>query len=147
MLFGASQECEPSASLSDRECRFARLADLDRHTLESWLSAKTEGECRHEHGTATNAAVAFANWCAEPTVRRLLSNPFEGIMKLNEKADPRHKRRAMTEDELSRLLAVALRRPLDEAGMIRRGKQKGQSAAKLRPETISRLEALGLERA
>ena len=25
------------------ECRFARLADLDRHTLESWLSAKTEG--------------------------------------------------------------------------------------------------------
>ena len=130
------------------ECRFARLADLDRHTLESWLSAKTEGgmsaRTRNSYHTT---AVAFANWCAEPTVRRLLSNPFEGIMKLNEKADPRHKRRAMTEDELSRLLAVALRRPLDEAGMIRRGKQKGQSAAKLRPETISRLEALGLERA
>ena len=129
------------------ECRFARLADLDRHTLESWLVAKTEAEMSaRTRNSYLTAAVAFANWCSAPTVRRLLSNPFDCIPKLNEKADPRHKRRAMNEDELSRLLAVALRRPLDEASMIRRGKQKGQSSANLRPETISRLEVLGLER-
>ena len=66
---------------------------------------------------------------------------------MNEKADPRHKRRAMTESELTRLLDVARRRPMMEAATVRKGKRKGERYAKLREETIARLEHIGRERA
>ena len=48
------------------------------------------------------AAVAFCNWCIE--TGRLLSNPFAKVAKADEDADPRRQRRALTEDELMRLL-------------------------------------------
>ena len=139
-------------------CRFARLADLDRHTLETWLARQT-GLRRNESGDLepgmaartrncyATAAIAFANWCAEPTVRRLLGNPFDGIVKLNENTDQRRKRRAMTEDELTRLLDVARRRPVLEAATVRKCKRKGERYANLRKETVERLERLGRERA
>jgi integrase len=140
------------------ECRYVRLADLDRHTLETWLNRQTEprrneagglepGMSARTRNSYATAAIAFANWCAEPTVRRLLGNPFDGIGKLNEKADPRHKRRAMTEEELTKLLDVARRRPLLEAATVRKGKRKGERYANLRKETVARLERLGRERA
>jgi integrase len=76
-----------------------------------------------------------------------MSNPVKGVPKANEAADPRRRRRAMTEDELSRLLEVARRRPLLDALTVRRGKRKGEAVAELRPETHARLEAAGRERA
>jgi integrase len=140
------------------ECRFARLADLDRHTLETWLARQIEprrseagdlepGMAARTRNCYATAAIAFANWCAEPTVRRLLGNPFDGITKLNENVDLRRKRRAMTEDELTRLLDVARRRPVLEAATVRRGERKGERYANLRKETVERLERLGRERA
>ena len=45
----------------------------------------------------------------------MISNPFRGVPKADEKADPRRRRRSMTETELTRLLEVARRRPLAEA--------------------------------
>ena len=70
------------------ECRFSRLVDLDRHTLETWLARQTEprrneagriepGMSARTRNSDATAATAFANWCAEPTVRRLLANPFK----------------------------------------------------------------------
>ena len=54
--------------------------------------------------------------------------------KANEAADPRRRRRAMTEAELVRLLDVARRRPLLDALTVRRGKRKGEAYANVRPE-------------
>ena len=45
------------------------------------------------------------------------------------------------------LLDAASRRPLLEAMTVRRGKQKGEAVAQLRPETVARLATLGWERA
>jgi integrase len=69
------------------------------------------------------------------------------VQKANEESDPRRKRRALTEDELVRLLEVARRRPLVDAMTVRRGKRKGEVVAKLRDDTRARLEQLGRERA
>jgi integrase len=69
------------------------------------------------------------------------------VPKADEKADPRRRRRSMTEAELARLLDVARRRPLDDALTVRRGKRKGEAFAKVKDKTRQRLEAVGRERA
>jgi hypothetical protein len=53
----------------------------------------------------------------------------------------------MTEAELTKLLAIARGRPLKEAETVRKGERKGERYANLRPETVTRLERLGWERA
>src|SRR5262249_2380699 len=92
-----------------------------------------------------DALVAFCNWCVDSD--RLPANPFARIPKANEKADPRRRRRAMSEDELVRLLAVARERPLLDALTVRTGARKGERTAKVRPEVRERLLLLGRERA
>src|SRR5205823_914459 len=74
-------------------------------------------------------------------------NPFSSAPKANEKADPRRQRRAMTELELVKLLAVARERPLLEARTVRKGPRKGERYADVRPEVQARLQLLGRERA
>src|SRR5262249_15491359 len=59
----------------------------------------------------------------------------------------RHQRRAMTEDELRRLLAVARERPLLDALTVRKGPRKGERYAKVRAEVRDHLALLGRERA
>lgn len=61
---------------------------------------------------SARGTLVFCNQSADKNVRRLTSNPFDSIAKANEKADPRRQRRAMTESESTRLLAVARERPL-----------------------------------
>jgi integrase len=129
-----------------QDCGFARLADLKRESLERWLATETQkrrsARSRNAHRTAL---VSFCNWCV--AVGRLSSNPFKGVPKANEAADPRRRRRAMTEAELVQLLEVARRRPLLDALTVRRGKRKGEAYADVRPEVRERLEAVGRERA
>jgi integrase len=130
------------------ECGFHRLADLDRAKLESWLTLQTRnGMSARTRNSYLASALAFCNWCAEPTVSRLTRNPFGGIAKANEKADPRRQRRAMTEDELVRLLAVARERPMLDALTVRKGPRKGERYAKVRPEVRDRLDRVGRQRA
>jgi integrase len=130
------------------DCGFGRLADLGRDALERWLCARArEGMGARTRNTYLAVAVSFANWCADPNVRRLASNPFEGMPKANEKADPRRQRRALTEPELVKLLAVARERPLLEALTVRKGPRKGERYADVRPGVRARLVWLGRERA
>jgi integrase len=130
------------------ECGFRRLADLSREALERWLAAETKrGRSARSRNTHRAALVAFANWCADPSIGRLSANPFKGVPKADEKADPRRRRRAMTEAELVRLLDIARGRPLLEALTVRKGKRKGERYANVRAEVRERLEALGRERA
>jgi integrase len=56
----------------------------------------------------------FLNWCVETS--RLTTNPLKRVAKADEKIDRRKQRRAMTETELSKLLRVAMLRPLAEYG-------------------------------
>ena len=131
-----------------RDCGFHRLSDLDRSKLEAWLTQQARaGMSARTRNSYLTSALAFCNWCAEPTVGRLTRNPFDGIPKANEKADPRRQRRAMTEDELVKLLAVARERPLLEALTVRKGPRKGERYANVRAEVRERLELLGRERA
>jgi integrase len=131
-----------------RECGFQRLADMTRTTLENWptLQARNGMGSRTRNSYLTSA-LAFCNWCAEPTVARPTHNPLNGIPKANEQADQRRQRRAMTEEELLRLLAVARERPLLEALTVRKGPRKGERYANVRPEVRERLDFLGRERA
>jgi integrase len=131
-----------------KDCGFQRLADLKRTALENWLTLQVRnGMGARTRNSYLASALAFCNWCAEPTVARLTHNPFDGIPKANEKADQRRQRRAMAEDELVRLLAVARERPLREALTVRKGPRKGERYANVRPEVRERLERLGRERA
>ena len=128
------------------ECGFGRFADLSAPILEKWLSTRqASGMGAVTRNAYREACITFANWCVRN--RRLLSNPFVGVPKADAKADLRRKRRALTEDELRRLLDVARRRPLLDAMTVYKGKRKGEAYAKLRPEVQRRLERLGQERA
>ncbi len=102
----------------------------------SGMAART----RNRHLSAISA---FANCCVETD--RLSRNPLERVRKANEGAGRRRQRRAMTEDEIGRLLAAAGRRPLRDAMTVRRGARRGELAAKIAPQVRNRLERLGRE--
>ena len=91
------------------------------------------------------AAVAFCNWCME--TGRLTVNPFAKVPKADEDVDPRRQRRALTEDELRRLLDVARRRPLLDAMTLQRASGKAKRLPSFGTEVQRRLERLGQERA
>ena len=130
------------------DCGFDRLADLNREALERWLAARDdEGAVGPVPQRPPDRPHRLRQLVRRPSIGRLSSNPFKGVPKADEKADPRRRRRAMTEAELVRLLDVARRRPLLEALTVRRGKRKGEAFANVRPEVRERLEAVGRERA
>ncbi len=134
------------------DCRLHRLADLTADALERWMLDKAEHDDRAKGpmGAGTRngyreAAIGFGNWLLKR--KRISTNPFLDVPKADKKADCRRKRRALTEDELRQLLAMARRRPLESALMIRRGKNKGQLKARVKPKTRERLNRVGRERA
>ena len=129
------------------DCRFVTVGDLSRGAVERWLAdRRADGMSARSRNAYLEGVKAFCNWCVAADPVRMRTNPFAPIPKANTKADPRRKRRAMTEDELARLLAVAATRPLTDARTVRRGKCKGKLSADLRPDTVARLERLGRER-
>jgi len=113
------------------ECRFVRLRDLNREAVERWVSAQLalptddlldgEGnvvETRRPGARTINAKLttltAWGNWLVESG--RLTANPFNRLRKLDESDDVRRQRRALTADEMRRLLVAARLRPLAEHG-------------------------------
>lgn len=104
------------------ECRWACLADLSRADLERWIADQSRpGPDGKPVRSARSinchraAAVAFANWLADPNIGRLPSNPFgtgrSAAAKADEDSDPRRPRRALSPDELSRLVDAARNAP------------------------------------
>ena len=157
------------------ECRFKRLRDLNRRAMERWADAR-EAErmgARTLNGHLS-ALCAFGNWCVQQG--RLAVNPFARPPRRDEKADCKRSRRALTEDELRRLLKVAQLRPVAEYGRAvekvddaaerqnpksRRtwkraalryadlddATERGRKALYERPDYIAKLERRGRERA
>ena len=127
------------------ELGFTTVRDIHRDKIEGWLAdAVTDGMGARTRNYYRDAVVRFANWLRD--AGRLSWHDLNKLPKADERADPKRQRRALTADEIGRLLAVAAHRPLDDARTIRRGKRKGQRTADIRPEVVERLLALGRER-
>ncbi|HEX8911607.1 MAG TPA: hypothetical protein VF796_04550, partial [Humisphaera sp.] len=128
------------------ECGFCRLSQLNAGDLERWLVARQdEGMSAATRNGYREVIVGFGNWCRR--TKRLMANPFEDVPIADVQSDRRRVRRALTEDELVRLLDVARSRPLNDALLVRRGRRKGQAVANVRDEVRAELERVGRERA
>jgi len=137
-------------------CGFNTLRDLAtepvEETLERWKSKAPGGRKKGGIGPRTrntylSSLQAFVAWCMRTRPRRLDTNPLEHIEKANEEEDIRKQRRALTEDEMIRLLQFAKRRPIHAAKVIARGERKGQHVAELGDRYRTLLERKGSERA
>ncbi len=127
-------------------CGFRSLRDVNREAVERWLgSGANLRRSARTRNTYVGAAKSFLAWCVETD--RLTANPLTRIRRADEASDRRRQPRAFTEDEVVRLLDATRRRPLAEAQLFNRGWRKNQPGARLRPETVAKLERLGLERA
>jgi len=123
-----------------------RLRDLTVPAVERWL--RDHADAGLSAGTRNGyrrALVAFANWCVRSG--RLASNPLAHVATADDRADRRRTRRALTDDELVRLLDATRRRPLAEALTIQKGNRRGQEGAKVSDAVRARLARVGRERA
>jgi integrase len=127
-------------------CGFGPLASLDRSAVEAWLNRRRlDGASARTRNADLATLVAFCNWLV--SVGRLTHNPLARVPKANQEADRRRVRRAMTGEELAKLLDVARTRPVQDALRVRQGPRKGEAYRTLRPEVRAGLEAVGRERA
>jgi integrase len=110
--------------------------------MERWLADQArQGRGARSRNAYREVLLSFCNWCVRD--RRLTVNPFDKMPKANTDADPRRRRRALTEAEIGRLLDTARRRPVADALLVRRGARKGQQVARLSDAYRRELEALG----
>lgn len=127
-------------------CRFNRLADIRQEPVERWLAGPAnQARSARTRNTYLIALKSFVTWCL--ATERIGTDPLSRLRRADEHADRRRQPRALTPEELGRLLDAARRRPLEEALRFNRGWRKSQPGARLRPETIAKLEVLGRERA
>ena len=137
------------------ECRLRTLRDINRDVIRRWMdkTAQTARDPQDPDSLSLSARtinmhraaiVAFCNWCVSEG--RLAAHPLTGLPKAEE-AEPARKRRALTEEEIARLLKAAQERPLRDALTIRRGKNKGKLLAKVSESERRRLHRVGQCRA
>ena len=154
-------------------CGWRRLRDLDREAVERWVARQLDEPNPPAPRTVNaklKALTAWGNWLVGEG--RLGSNPFARLRPLDEADDLRRQRRALTGDELRRLLTVARLRPVAEFGrqtirVVDHGRPRGSRATwkrspltfddlaaaaergrgRLRPDVLARLERAGRERA
>ncbi len=92
-----------------RGANVTRLAELDADALVRHLSCLTDrGLAPATVNIARKHAVAFFSWCVK--TGRADSNPLKVVPLKSERADRRRVRRALTDEELARLLRVARER-------------------------------------
>jgi integrase len=120
-----------SLEVAIEECGFRKLRDLQKAAVESWVrrlrdqpriarkgadgkNLPSQGWSPRTINAHLAALTAWGNWLVAEG--RLLANPFSRFRKLSEQDDTRRRRRALTADELHRLLVVARWRPLAEHG-------------------------------
>lgn len=119
------------------------LAELTPEAVENFLAVlKDKGTGTTTRNKYLGTVKAFARWCLR--TRRIgldvlaCLRPASGAV--------RRKRRALTEQELSKLLKAARERPLGQSLTVRSGARKGQLVANVHPQTRAELERIGWER-
>jgi site-specific recombinase XerC len=94
---------------------FRLLGDITRSAMEKWMNQQeSDGMGARTRNMHRSAIVGFCNWCVETD--RMAANPLTRLCKADEHADRRRTRRALTEDEVARLLKAARLRPVAELG-------------------------------
>jgi integrase len=125
-------------------CDVRTLSDLRPEGVERFLNVLADrGTGVATRNTYLKVAKAFANWCV--AVRRAPSNPLTALKA--SRGETRRQRRALSADELVRLMRATRERPLAWAETVRMGPRRGQRTAKIRPETRAAIERLGREHA
>jgi integrase len=95
-----------------KDLGWQRLTDVRRDDLELWLAGQArQGRSARSRNAFKIAASSFCKWCAR--AKRMAVNPFAGdpIPNAKEDADRRRQRRALTSDELRRLILAARNAP------------------------------------
>lgn len=125
-----------------------RLHELDATKINRFLKGlrikgrKLSGITRNEY---IGNLKSFTKWAVED--RRIHVDPLASLKRIERKAiKPTHPRRALTVNEIAKLVNATVRRPEHELRLVRRGKDKGKLTAKVRPETLARANRIGLER-
>jgi len=119
------------------DCGIETLEDINVEAVEQWmLDAKEAGKSPRTVNTYRSAIVTFCNWAVK--YKRLSSNPLASLFKADETEDIRHARRAMTKEEVARLLKVTELRPVAEYGraVVKLPRKKGKRAVWTR-ETLT----------
>ena len=87
-------------------CGWRQLADVERDSFSAYLLLRLDGGAAPRTVNNIIATVkSFCQWAVK--ARRLDSNPVEYVERTDETGDRRRKRRALTPDEVQRILAVA----------------------------------------
>jgi integrase len=116
-----------------------RVKDLDLTRASARLSSvRATGVGARTVNRHRAAIRQFGTWLVK--TRRVAFDPFEGLKPLNEEADRRHVRRALTPEEAERLLDAARQRPLQVA-------ETQRIHAGVTPQERLRLTRLGETRA
>ena len=127
-----------------KEAAFRRLQDVGHEIVIQWLEQAENNDMaaatRNEYLTSL---IAFCNWAKK--AHRLTVNPLDGMEKADRSSDRRHVRRALTADEVGRLLHAAVVRPVAEIGrqpeQLPDDKKAGRSTWTYEPLTNENLEA------
>lgn len=155
------------------DCGIQTLQDLQGEAITDWLALHRDQNMAPRTRNIYRAAVhGFASWCVK--TGRLTHNPVAQVPRTSERVDQRHQRRALTDDEVARLLHVARLRPVAEYGRhvektrsqeadnVKRSNwrrvaltfdtvdeayQRGRNALEGRPDFLAKLLATGEERA
>ena len=126
-------------------CRFVRMTDLNADILLRRLQSQTdEGMGARTRNSYRESMITFCNWAVDQGF--LHYNPFKKVRKLQEEVDVRHERRALTGEEIAKLLKAAEERPLHDVTAIRRGPRKDTAKNEISDMTRREVERLGLER-
>jgi integrase len=86
---------------------FEKLSDIDGEPVQVYLRAlrKEEDLGHRTYNHYLQAMDAFCNWCV--LTKRLIANPILGLERLNTAVDVRHPRRALSGDEVAKLVESA----------------------------------------
>jgi integrase len=120
-----------------------RLADLDAVKIGQFLAKNIPGDrTRNEYVTSLRT---LSHWAVRN--RRLPHDPLAALEKTESRRLKRLRlRRALTPEEIARLLGAAMKRPEHELRLIRHGKNKGSSTAKVGEPAIAAARRLGQQR-
>ena len=123
------------------------LYDLDPVAVDRFLTdlarkKKHSGITRNEYIASIKS---FTKWAV--TFRRMKDDLLAGLRVTERRGmEPAHPRRALSMDEIARLLDATERRPLLELQTIRIGPRSGKAVAKVKPHTKAKALRKGRER-
>lgn len=127
------------------------VSQLEARKLEAWLKAqRDDGMSIATSNHYLKALKSFCNWLVDNELAE--TNPLARVRKLNEAADRRHDRRALSPDELAALLTAARGAPArfgmtgeERYWAYRLASEMGLLAGEMRKLTVADFDLTGCE--